>query len=158
LILALLFSIGAGLAIPLFIGFPAALFLLILAGGAACAIGKTGRTATTQSLFQHLQPVPDDPLLEKVRARWRQAEETAQQLDEQYDREGGNSRWVARRKELLSQMDTYENLEQLKQQRLQELEAEARKIQLEEFLDRFEIDDAEIKDISPAIKTHLLSH
>src|SRR5215467_10311265 len=44
----LLFSVLAGLAIPLLIDFPLALLLLILAGLAACVIGKTERTATVQ--------------------------------------------------------------------------------------------------------------
>src|SRR5215475_13272682 len=155
-ILALLFSAFTGLAIPLLIGFPHAFVVLILAGLAACAIGKVGWTAAVQSLFQ--QPVPGDPLLDKVQASWRQAEESARRIQEQYDREAGNERWGAKRIELASQRTSYENLAQIRQDRLQQLEAEARKNQLEEFLDQFEIYGAEIKGIGPTIKTALLSH
>jgi tetratricopeptide (TPR) repeat protein len=38
------------------------------------------------------------------------------------------------------------------------LEAEARKNRLDEFLDQFELNDAEIKGINPTVKTVLLSH
>jgi tetratricopeptide (TPR) repeat protein len=154
------FSIGGGLAIPLLLEFPAALFALIPAGLAACAIGKAEQSAIVQSLFQHLNPRPasDGPLLDKLQARLLQAEEAAQQFDEQYDREAGNSRWGARRNELLSQIETYKNLAQIKQSRLQELESEARVNQLEEFLDQFDIHDADINGVNPTVKTVLLSH
>jgi DNA-binding helix-hairpin-helix protein with protein kinase domain len=155
---AFLFSVLAGLAIPLLIDFPLALLLLILAGLAACAIGKTERTATVQLLFHQRQQVSDDPLLEKVQACWRQAEEAAQRLQGQYDREAGNERWGAKRDELRNRKETYENLAQIRQFKLQQLEAEARKNQLDEFLDQFDINGAEIKGIGPTIKTALLSH
>jgi DNA-binding helix-hairpin-helix protein with protein kinase domain len=157
-ILSLVFSASAGLAISLLIGFPAAFYLLILAGLAACAIGKTGRTVTLELLFHQRQPIPDNHLLEEVKARWRQAEDAAQRLKKQYDREARNERWDAMRDELRNQKETYENLAQIRQFRLQQLEAEARKNQLDEFLDQFEINDAEIKGIVAPIKTALLSH
>ncbi len=158
LILSLIFSVFAGLAITLLIPFPLALPLLILAGVAACAIGEAGRTATVQTLLQQRRPASDDPLLEKVLARWRQAEEAARRLQDQYDREAGNERWGAKRDELLSQKEAYENLAQSQRFRLQQMEAEAIKNQLDEFLDQFEINGAEIKGIIPPIKTALLSH
>jgi DNA-binding helix-hairpin-helix protein with protein kinase domain/Flp pilus assembly protein TadD len=158
LILALVFSTAAGLAISFFAAFPAAFFLLILAGLAACYIGKTGRTVTVQLLFQWGRPAQGDPLLEQVHARLQQAEETAQQLDKQYDRECGNSRWSAERDELRNQKETYENLAQIRRFRFQQLEAEAKKNQIEEFLDQFKIDNTEIRGIVPPIKAALLSH
>src|SRR5262245_56111395 len=109
-ILALLFSAFVGLAIPIFTGFPLAFFLLILAGLTACAIGKVGRIAPVQLLFQQRQPAPDDPLLEKVQSRCQQAGEAARRLKEQYDREAGNERWGAKRDELRNRKETYENL------------------------------------------------
>src|SRR5262249_38231261 len=47
---------------------------------------------------------------------------------------------------------------QIRQFKFQQLEAEARKNQLDEFLDQFEINDAEINGIVAPIKTALLSH
>src|SRR5262249_24382161 len=104
------------------------------------------------------RPVNSDTLLEKVQAGWRQAEEAAQRLETQYDREAGNGRWSAKRDELRNWIETYENLEQIKRSRLQQLETEARKNQLDEFLDQFEIYDAEIRSAVAPIESALLSH
>jgi DNA-binding helix-hairpin-helix protein with protein kinase domain len=139
--IALIFTVFAGLAIGLLVSFPLAFFLNILAGLIACAIARVGV-----------------PLLESVQARHRRAKEEAQRLQEQYDLEPGNDQWDARRDELRNQKETYENLAQIRQLKLQHLEAEARKNRLEEFLDQFEINDAEIKGINPTVKTVLLSH
>jgi DNA-binding helix-hairpin-helix protein with protein kinase domain len=132
--LSLLFSITAGLAIPLFTGFPVALFMIVLSGFVACAIGKTVWTTNVQLLFD--RAAHDDPLLEKVQARWRQAEEEAGRLQVKYDREAGNERWKTHWYALQNQKGTYENLAQIRQSRLQKLEAEARKSQLGEFLEQ----------------------
>jgi tetratricopeptide (TPR) repeat protein len=157
-ILALKFSVIAGVTIPVLVGFPFAFFLLILAGYAACAIAKIERTATMQLFLQQRRPSPGDRLLEKVKSRRRKAEEAARRLQEQYDRETGSERWGAKRDELRNQKETYENLAQIRLFRLQQLEAQARKNQLNEFLDQFEINDAEIKGIVTPIKAALLSH
>src|SRR5215813_13832571 len=157
-ILALKFSIIAGVAIPLLVSFPFAFILLFLAGLAALSIGKVERSATVQLLLQQRQPSSHEPFLEKVQAHWRRAEEEARLLQEQYHRESGSERWGAKRDELLNQKETYENLGQIRQFKLQQLEAEAKKTQLNEFLDQFEINDAEIKGIVSPIKAALLSH
>src|SRR5262245_6368090 len=139
--IALIFSVFAGLAIGLLVGFPLAFFHLILAGLIACAITRVGA-----------------PLLESVQARHRRAKEAAQRLQEQYDLEPGNDQWDAKRDDLSDRKETYENLTQIRQLKLQDLEAEARKNRLEEFLGQFEINDAEIKGINPTVKTVLISH
>jgi DNA-binding helix-hairpin-helix protein with protein kinase domain/Tfp pilus assembly protein PilF len=157
-ILALKFSVFAGVAIPVFVGFPFAFFLLVLAGYAACAIAKVEWPATMQLFIQQRQSSLGRRLLEKVRSRRRRAEEAARRLQEQYDREAGSERWGAKRDELRNQKETYENLAQIRQFRFQQLEAEARKARLFEFLDQFEINEAEIMGIVPPIKAALLSH
>src|SRR5499433_1464644 len=134
--IALIFSVFAGLAIGLLVGFPLAFLHLILAGLIACAIARVGA-----------------PLLESVQARHRRAKEEAQRLQEQYDLEPGNDQWDAKRDELWDRKETYENLERIRHLKLQQLEAESRKNRLEEFLDQFEINDAEIKGINPTVKT-----
>src|SRR5262249_16128292 len=112
-----------------------------------------------QTIFQSRQSIPDDPLVREVQARQLQAVGLARRLQEQYDREAGNERWGAMRDELRNQKETYVNLAQIRQSRLLELEAEARKNQLNEFLDQFEINEAESKGvILPPIKKALLSH
>jgi len=138
---ALIFSTIAGLAIALLLPLPFALIMLILAGMFACRIARA-----------------EPPLLENIQSRQRQAEEAARRLQEQYDRESEDRRWNAKRDELLNQKETYENLAQIRQFKLQELEAEARETQLEEFLDQFEINDAEIKGVVAPIKAALLSY
>ncbi|HKQ79797.1 MAG TPA: tetratricopeptide repeat protein [Blastocatellia bacterium] len=117
------------------------------------------RLDNLQTIFQSSPSIPNDPLVQEVRARHLEAEGLARRLQEQYDREAGNERWGARRDELRDQKETYENLSQIRQSRLLELEAEARKNQLDEFLDQFEINEAESKGvILPPIKKALLSH
>src|SRR4029434_155452 len=74
--IALIFSVFAGLAIGLLVGFPLAFLHLILAGLIACAIARVGA-----------------PLLEIVQSRHRRANEEAQRLQEQYDLEPGNDQW-----------------------------------------------------------------
>src|SRR5262245_3718776 len=139
--LALLFSAVAGPALHFFTIFPYPFILLILAGMIARAIARINH-----------------PLLELIQARQRWAKETAQHFQEQYDHEAGSERWDAKLEELRNQKETYENLAQIRWSRLQQLEAEARNNQLDEFLDQFKINEAEFKGIGPTIKTVLLSH
>jgi DNA-binding helix-hairpin-helix protein with protein kinase domain len=138
---ALIFSAIWGLVIALLIPFPFSLIMLIFAGMAAFSMARV-----------------EPPLLENIQSRQRRAEEEAARLlQEQYNRES-DRRWSAKRDELLNQKETYENLAQIRQFKLQQLEAEAGEIQLWEFLDQFEINDAEIKGIVAPIKAALLSH
>ncbi len=138
---ALIFSAISGLVIALLIPFPFSLIMLILAGMGACGIARI-----------------EAPLLENIQSRQRQAKEAARLLQEQYNREAGSERWDAKRDELRNQKETYENLAQIRQFNLQQLEVEARENQLDEFLDQFEINDAEIKGVVAPIKAALLSH
>jgi len=139
--LALIFSAIAGPAIHFFTIFPFPFILLILAGMIARAIARI-----------------DHHLVEKIQARQRWAKEVAEHFQEEYDREAGGKRWDAKLNELRNQKEAYENLAQTRRFRLQQLEAEARKDQLDEFLDQFKLNEAEFKGIGPTIKTVLLSH
>jgi len=102
---ALIFSVVAGLAMPLLLPFPLAIFMLIVAGIVASIIAEAKA-----------------PPLEYIQVRQRLAEEKAQCLQEQYNFEAGNGRWGARLDELRKQKETYENLAQIRRLRLQELE------------------------------------
>src|SRR5215813_1057038 len=155
LIISLVVSAFSGLLISLFIGFPLAIPLLILSGHIACIIGKAGSTTTTQLFSQRRPPVSDDPLLEKMRARRRQAEESAQLLQKQYDREARNERWGAKRDELRNLKETYENLAQIRDTKFTQL---ARNDQFDEFLDKFEINHADIAGIGDNAIVKLYSH
>src|SRR5215510_13236052 len=138
---ALIFSAISGLVISLLIPFPFSLIMLILAGMGACGIARI-----------------EAPLLDNIEARQQQAKEAARLLQEQYNREAGSERWGAKRDELQNQKETYENLARIRQFNLQQLEVEARETQLYEFLDQFELNDAEIKGVVAPIKAALLSH
>jgi TonB family protein len=157
-IMSLIFATAIGLLIPLNIEFPLALFLLILAGLVACAIGQSGWTTRAQALFHRRQPAHHDPLPEQVQERWRQAEEEWGRIQSRYEREAGNERWKTHWHALQNQKETYENLAQIRRFKLNELEAEVRKNQLGEFLDQFKINDANLKGIGPSLKTALFSH
>jgi DNA-binding helix-hairpin-helix protein with protein kinase domain len=138
---ALVLSAIVGLVIPLLAPPPLSITMLVLAGLGAYAFAK-GKP----------------PFLENIRERRRRAREESRRLQEQYDSESENERWTTKRDELRNQKETYENLAQIRQVRLQQLEAEARENQLEEFLDQFGINGVNINGISNTIKTVLLSH
>jgi len=139
--IAIICSAIIGLATTLLVDGPHIIFLLSLVGIIANASVRTKASS-----------------FENIRARRRLAKEEAQRLQKQYDRKSGKERWGAKLDELRNQKETYENLAQFRQSRLQQLEPEARKYQLEEFLDQFKINDAEIRRIVPSAKKVLLSH
>jgi DNA-binding helix-hairpin-helix protein with protein kinase domain len=139
--LALVFSIIAGILVSCIPIFSFHIIALIFAGIIARSIARV-----------------EHPSLEKIQDRLIRAEEAAQRLQDQYDREAGNERWDAKRDELRNRKKSYRNLAQLRRFKLQELEAETRKSRLHEFLDQFKIADAEIRGVVAPIKAALLSH
>jgi tetratricopeptide (TPR) repeat protein len=157
---AIVLSSSLSFVLGLVINPPFSIFLFVALAVAAKALSDNRQInlGNLQTLFNSRQSVPQDPLAQKVQARLRLAEEAAQRLREQYDREAGNERWGAERFELLNRKETYKNLAQIRQFKLQQLEAEPRQNQLDEFLDQFEIKDAEIKGVVPPVKMALLSH
>jgi len=159
-ICSLVFSAVAGLLIPLFVDFPLVFFLLILTALIARSIGKADQpmTGQTQLLFQKPQTVPDDPFVQKIWFLRREAEMEVHRNEKRWEKEANDKRFVARLDDLRNRKETYEKLTQIRQFRIQQLEAEARKNQLNEFLDQFKINDTEIPGIVPPIKTALLSH
>ncbi|MBO0857211.1 MAG: hypothetical protein J2P21_01900 [Chloracidobacterium sp.] len=140
--IAFAFSAIAGLMINFIPVFQPSFFLLIFARMIARRIARVDHTL----------------LVDEVHARWRRTKEGAQRLQEQYDRQAGNERWEAKQDELRNQKETYEKLAQIRRFKLQLSKAEARKSQLDEFLDQFEINDIEIRGIVAPIKAALLSH
>src|SRR5215475_9216290 len=157
---AIAISGSLGFIVGLGTGPPLSFFLLVLLTVISRIVFRSDLSSLNnlQTIFQRRQSIPDDPLVRKVRARQLQVEGLARRLQAQYDREARNERWGAKRDELRNRKKTYENLAQTRQSRLLQLEAEARKNQLNEYLDQFEINDAEIKGIIPPIKMALLSH
>jgi DNA-binding helix-hairpin-helix protein with protein kinase domain len=140
-ILALILSALFGQAISMFIPSPFSLIVLFFAGFGAYALARG-----------------TPYFVENIQARQLRAKEDARRLQKQYDHEAGDKRWRAKLGELRNRKETYENLEQIRQLRIQQLESETRKYQLDEFLDQFKINDYEISGFIPSAKNDLLSH
>jgi DNA-binding helix-hairpin-helix protein with protein kinase domain len=140
-IVALIFSAIAGLSMSLFIPSPFSLIVLFFVGLGAYALARG-----------------TPYFIENIQARQLRAKEEARRLQKQYDHETGDKRWRAKLGELRNRKETYENLAQIRQLRIQQLESETRKYQLEEFLDQFKINDYEISGFIPSAKNDLLSH
>jgi DNA-binding helix-hairpin-helix protein with protein kinase domain len=139
--LALILSAVGGIVASCITTFPWQFVALFLVGIIARAIARV-----------------DPPSLENIQARLRLAKEAVENLQEQYDHEAGNERWKAKWEDLRNKKQTYENLEHIRRSRLQKLEAETRKTQLDEFLEQFKINDSEIRGVVAPIKAALLSH
>ena len=139
--IALVLSAFVGLVIALLVPPPFSLAMFFLAGLGAYSFA-----------------IIKAPLLENIRERQRRAREQARRLQGQYYSESESERWAAKHAELLNQKETYENLAEIRQLRLQQMEAESRNNQIDEFLDQFEINGADIQGISPTVKAVLLSH
>jgi DNA-binding helix-hairpin-helix protein with protein kinase domain/tetratricopeptide (TPR) repeat protein len=132
LIGAIVISAGPSLLVGLGTEPPLSLILLILLVVISRIVFRSDPISldNLQTIFQSRLSIPDDPLVQKVRARHLQAEGLARRLQEQYDHEAGNERWGARRDDLRDKKKIYENLAQIRQSRLLHLEAEAKKDQL----------------------------
>jgi DNA-binding helix-hairpin-helix protein with protein kinase domain len=158
--IALGLSLLGGLTIPMFVEFPMAFMALILAGAIIIALAKTDQSLTwrMQLLFDRQWGAAGDSVAEKISLFRREADLKVHQLEERWAMEGGLQRFLTHLYGLLNQKETYTNLGQIRQYRLQRLEAESRKNQLDDFLDQFEIRDAEIKGIGSSIKSSLLSY
>jgi DNA-binding helix-hairpin-helix protein with protein kinase domain len=158
--IAIWISAIAGLLIPLLADFPLAFLLVILAALVARSIAKAESSVSGQMqlLFQGQLAVSSDSFVNKVALLKRDADYRVHQIEEKWEKEAGNKPFFARLDELRNRIATYENLSQIRRFRLQQLEAEARKDQLDEFLDQFEINNAEIKGIGSTVKATLLSH
>jgi len=76
----------------------------------------------------------------------------------QWKQDAGDAAFAAKLAELLTSKRDYEGLPNLRLARLRDLEARKRESQLHAFLDRFEIEDARIKGVGPALKSTLESN
>jgi tetratricopeptide (TPR) repeat protein len=139
--------------------FPFSFWLLVMAGVAAAKIAQAEHLGfgQMQTLFQNWRQVPDHPLVQKIQAARQQAEAVITLSEQRWRKEAGNERFLNKLGELQNLKETYENLARIREWRLAQLEAPARKEQLNEFLDQFKIRDAGIV-IYPMLKTSLSSH
>lgn len=117
-------------------------FLIIIAGWIT-VVSVKGRGGEIYKQLQSAQ--------ESARARWHE-------LDERWRRETDARPFDSRRRELEARKRDYEHLPQARQQKLDRLRAEGEARQLQKFLDRFEIEDADISGIGFSRKATLQSY
>jgi DNA-binding helix-hairpin-helix protein with protein kinase domain len=155
--LAILLSLVSGFAIGMWVGFPFALFLLVVAYIAAWQVAgaKLDTSGSVQTFWQSLQAVADDPLIERFVGAKQQAEAEVGQLVERWRSEASAERFREQLRELQTWKATYESLSFQRTQRLKRMEEEARVAQLNHFLRQFELDKAELKNIGPVVSSYL---
>jgi len=160
LITAIILTAILSFGIALIIGSPFSIVMLIPVMTLMRKISGAERIKldVLQSIFQSQQSIPDDPLELEVRARWLQSQGAARRLQEQYDLEAGNERWVAKRDALRNQKETYENLEQIRRLKFAQCASSARADQRGEFLDEFGINHPDIAGIGDDAIAALLSN
>jgi len=115
-------------------------------------------SAQPQTLSLQHPVVSSDPFIRQIEEAKQQAEESFQKLKEQWNEEAEGRRFLAGWQKLRSQKEAYENLAKLREQKLHQLQASAKVIQLEEYLDQLEIANAKISGISSTTKASLLSY
>jgi DNA-binding helix-hairpin-helix protein with protein kinase domain len=79
-------------------------------------------------------------------------------LRRQWDQEASDQQFTSKKAELERSKREYEGLPALRLSRLRDLEAKKRELQLQAFLDKFEIEDAPIRGVGPTLKSALESH
>lgn len=117
-------------------------FLIIIAGWITVMSVK-GRGGEIYSQLQSAH--------ESARAKW-------QELDKRWQQETDARPFDTRRRELEARKREYEHLPQVRQQKLDRLRAESEARQLQKYLDRFELEDADISGIGFGRKATLQSY
>lgn len=117
-------------------------FLIIIAGWVT-VISVKGRGGEVYSQLQSAH--------ESARAKW-------QELDGRWQQETDARPFDTRRRELEARKREYDQLPQVRQQKLDRLRAESEARQLQKYLDRFEIEDANISGIGFSRKATLQSY
>jgi DNA-binding helix-hairpin-helix protein with protein kinase domain/Flp pilus assembly protein TadD len=117
-------------------------FLIIIAGWITVAFVR-GRGS---EIYLQLQSAN-----ESARSKW-------QELDKRWQQETNARSFDTRRCELEARKREYEQLPQVRQQKLDRLRAESEARQLQKYLDRFEIEDADISGIGLSRKATLQSY
>jgi DNA-binding helix-hairpin-helix protein with protein kinase domain/Flp pilus assembly protein TadD len=125
------------------IGAGAVRAFLIMIAGWMTVISVKGRGGEIYSQLQSAH--------ELARTKW-------QELDKRWQQETDARPFDTRRRELEARKREYEQLPQVRQQKLDRLRAESEARQLQKYLDRFEIDDADISGIGFSRKATLQSY
>jgi len=93
-----------------------------------------------------------------IQTRVELAKTAYESLVTQWGRNVGDAEFRAKKAELTNVKTQYAKIPELRLQRLQALERRKRETQLASFLDRFEIEDAHISGVGPALKATLESY
>lgn len=159
---AIFLAVTGGLAIGYYGNFcigPLLLFTAILMLRYILAIKAEPKSPIVLPSITGAAPPPSsDPFIRQIQEAKAKAEEAVQQTEERWLKEASAERFQTGVQNLQSQKEAYQNLPKLREQKLNQLQSKARDIQLEEFLDQFEIADAEIRGINSATKASLLSY
>jgi DNA-binding helix-hairpin-helix protein with protein kinase domain/Flp pilus assembly protein TadD len=156
--LSLLFAAICGFIIGLTTDLPLALLPLALAGALAKKISKLDAVGPQmQTIFQSQQQVPQEPDAARIQALKEEAEIAFRQLEQQWQKEAGNNRFLVGLSELQNCREVWENLAQIREWHLRELQSQTRAAQLGDFLDQFAIAESDIQGVSARVKRSLLS-
>jgi DNA-binding helix-hairpin-helix protein with protein kinase domain len=128
----------------LLIGIAIPIFFVIVASVAAFAI-----------VYQSLDRSKE---FNEIRQRKDSATSEWTRIEAEWKMRAGNQAFDSKRSELEMLKRELDNLPNVRIRKLNELQANLRQLQLEEFLDRFEIEDAVIASIGPGRKQTLASY
>lgn len=120
----------------------AAAWLIIIGGLVAAGLGHGGGGKERRELTETK----------------REAERRWQEVEKRWRTQAGDEQFIAKRKELEARKAEYENLPNVRLQKMRKLEMDVRESQRRRFLDRFRINDAQIKGIGHTRKVTLRSY
>lgn len=109
-------------------------------------------------LFQQPLAQSENPFVRQLLAARQKAEDGLRNLEAQWQKAASNERFLAGVGSLQSQKETYQTLARLRESRIEELESNVKAAQFEEFLDQFEIADANIHGVNLATQILLRSY
>lgn len=144
------FAAAVGFIIGYFISWPSALAACVIAGLIAKFIAQAEfKTKGPQVINFSTQTLasPNNPLAADIRSRLENADQTIQQLEAQFQKMPTASNFGSKMRELANRKEVYERLPKIREYKLKQLETKVNEQQLDQFLDQFEINEAQIKDI-----------
>ncbi len=157
LIRASVLSAVVGFAIGYSISWPLAFLLIVFAGMAAKKIAEAefGQYINSINLAQQRFSSPSNPLVNEAHQKFEEANRTVQNLESRLEKLTAANAFHPKLEELKNLKETYENLPQIREYRLNQLETRAHDLQLNEFLSQFEIKHTEVNGIGELIADKL---
>lgn len=150
LLQGVVFSSVAGAIIGCFVPWALVPVLLLIAGVIAKFIANATFTQNglqVTKFFNQGLASPNNAFVAQIRSRVESANQTVQQLEAKVQSLSSAGILGSKVKELVNRKEVYERLPKIREYRLKQLEADVSERQLNEFLDQFEINEGQIKDI-----------